>query len=144
MKKMIIIFIMIFHTLISSAQVTETKIKKILFTYQSCFSTLPEIYEINLNEKKVDYISPIIKTSGVSEISTSKKYKKKKWNNLVNLIDKINFVSMDSTIVYGIDGAWFNFDIEYSNGKLKKYKIWAGDVPVELIKFHNLLEKARN
>jgi hypothetical protein len=140
MKRIIVLTLLNILTLLSFAQVGDDKVIKLFIKYQSCFAMLPEIYEIDLNDKIILSVSPIIDLPGNTQKRKSKKLGKKKWERLSYLIDKTDFKSIDSSTAQGIDGAWYYIDIESTDKELKKIKIWSGYAPTSLIDLHNLLK----
>lgn len=94
-KKISTIFLSL-SFLVSAAQ-NEKVITNIKIRYQSSFAVLPEFYEIKIDDRTVDYISPIITIPSGERTRESKRFNRKKWNEIMGLINRTNFLLMDST-----------------------------------------------
>jgi hypothetical protein len=139
MKRGIIILISCLYTQLLISQIERNEIVKISLRYNSTFSPLPELYEVNLHEKTINYINPIEYPDG-KRIET-KKLNKKKWKELNNIIKKIQFKSLVDSTSYGIDGAWYFLNVDFSNNETRQYKIWSGNAPTYLCELHKIIKK---
>ncbi len=143
MKKAVIALLLNLLTIISFTQNADREITKIRIRYQPSFSSLPELYEIRLNEGKVDYISPITRIPSGEEERVTKKLNRSNHKKLSELIGKIDFYSINSSTGQGIDGAWFSLNVEYTNGETKQIKIWSDQGPKSLLELHRFLLKLK-
>lgn len=138
--RLILFFILAPFFIINTQGQSDGNAERILIYYQSSFAVLPEIYEINLTDRRIEKISPIREFPENTQKRFSRKVGKSKWKKIINSIETTNFYTLSSSEGQGIDGAWYTIKI-YGESGITKLKIWSGYAPESLIELHNTIKK---
>jgi len=121
-------------------QKVETKLNTVRISYQKTLTSLPEIYEINLTKREIDYISPTLKFPPEKETKVTKKLTTEKWNEMKGFVSEINFDLLKSSTESNVKESWFSINLTYSNGKSKTIKIEKKTAPKTLIELNNFVQ----
>src|SRR5665647_1064824 len=119
MKKLtLLIFITLFH-FASYAQDKNREITKLIIAYKGDSALFIEKYEIDVTEKQVYYITPIMNYLDVQgqKYRTEIKVNMQEWNEIMNLISAIDFKKLESYNLTESDTADYFAEITLNQSK---------------------------
>jgi hypothetical protein len=98
MKEITFIIILTFLNLISTAQSNNGQIERLTISYNGDSTLLTEKYEIDIVNKKVFSITPIMNYLDIkgTKYRTHIKFNRQSWTELTDLINRIDFSKLDS------------------------------------------------
>jgi hypothetical protein len=141
MKEIIFIIILTFLNLVLTAQRNDTLIERLTFLYKGDSALFKEQYEIDIEKKKVFYLTPIMNYLDIkgTKYRTRIKGHRQTWTELTGLINRIDFSKLDSSDKKKIKSPYY---IEAVNLKQEtlNYPILSTD---ELVEVKNLFETIR-
>jgi len=141
MKEITFIIILTFLNLVSTAQRNDTLIERLTIVYKGDSALFTEKYEIDIEKKKVFYITPIMNYLDIkgTKYRTRIKVHRQTWTELTGLINRIDFSKLDSSDKKNIKSPYY---IEVVNLKQEtlNYPILSTD---ELVEVKNLFETIR-
>jgi len=141
MKKLtLLIFITLFH-FASYAQDKNREITKLIIAYKGDSALFIEKYEIDVTEKQVYYITPIMNYLDVQgqKYRTEIKVNMQEWNEIMNLISAIDFKKLESYNLTESDTADYFAEITLNQSKAIGIKLSQGIMPVELRKIFKII-----
>lgn len=141
MKEITFIIILTFLNLVSTAQRNDTLIERLTIVYNGDSALFTEKYEIDIEKKKVFYITPIMNYLDIkgTKYRTHIKVNRQTWTELTGLINRIDFSKLDSSDKKNIKSPYYIEVVNLKQGALN-YPILSTD---ELVKVKNLFETIR-
>ena len=143
-KLAIFIFITLIH-FASCAQDTNKEITKLIIAYKGDSTLFIEKYEIDVIEKQVYYITPIMNYLDVQgqKYRTGIKVNMQEWNDIMSLIYTIDFNKLASYNLKGSDIVDYSVEITLNQSKMVEIKLSQGIVPIELRKIFRIIRNEK-
>jgi len=143
-KLAIFIFITLIH-FASCAQDTNKEITKLIIAYKGDSTLLIEKYEIDILDKQIYYITPIMNYLDVQgqKYRTGIKVNMQEWNDIMSLIYTIDFNKLASYNLKGSDIVDYSVEITLNQSKMVEIKLSQGIVPIELRKIFRIIRNEK-
>jgi len=143
-KLALFIFITLIH-FASCAQDTNREIKKLIIAYKGDSTLFIEKYEIDVLEKQVYYITPIMNYLDVQgqKYRTERNINKKEWNDIMTLISDIDFKKLESYNLAEFDKVDYFAQITFNQSKTVEIKLSQEIMPVELRKIFRIIRNEK-
>ena len=143
-KLAIFIFITLIH-FASCAQDTNKEITKLIIAYKGDSTLFIEKYEIDVIEKQVYYITPIMNYLDVQgqKYRTERNINKKEWNDIMTLISDIDFKKLESYNLAEFDKVDYFAQITFNQSKTVEIKLSQEIMPVELRKIFRIIRNEK-
>ena len=143
-KLAIFIFITLIH-FASCAQDTNKEITKLIIAYKGDSKLLIEKYEIDILDKQIYYITPIMNYLDVQgqKYRTGIKVNMQEWNDIMSLIYTIDFNKLASYNLKGSDIVDYSVEITLNQSKMVEIKLSQGIVPIELRKIFRIIRNEK-
>lgn len=134
MKKAAIIILLTTFSILSFAQ-NKYKIEEVIISYSGDSTLLTESYQINIEKKKIYYLTPIMNYLDIKGVKYRTRIRKKQnWTEIISLINKLTVLTLDPN--NKMQNSKFIYTIEFirAGQELEKYQFYANNVPNELQK----------
>jgi len=145
MKKLtLLIFITLFQ-FASYAQDKNREITKLIIAYKGDSTLFIEKYEIDITEKQVYYITPIMNYLDIQgqKYRTERNINKKEWNDIMTLISAIDFKKLESYNLAESDKVDYFAQITFNQSKTVEIKLSQEIMPVELRKIFRIIRNKK-
>jgi len=143
-KLALFIFITLIH-FASCAQDTNREIKKLIIAYKGDSTLFIEKYEIDVLEKQVYYITPIMNYLDIQgqKYRTGIKVNMQEWNDIMSLISAIDFKKLELCNLNDSDTVDYSAEITLNQSKAVEIKLSQGIMPIELRKIIKIIRNAK-
>ena len=143
-KLALFIFITLIH-FASCAQDTNKEITKLIIAYKGDSTLLIEKYEIDVLEKQVYYITPIMNYLDIQgqKYRTGIKVNMQEWNDIMSLISAIDFKKLELCNLNDSDTVDYSAEITLNQSKAVEIKLSQGIMPIELRKIIKIIRNAK-
>jgi len=145
MKKLtLLLFITLFHFALY-AQDKNSDITKLIIAYKGDSTLFIEKYEIDVTEKQVYYITPIMNYLDVQgqKYRTERNINKKEWNDIMTLIYAIDLKKLESYNLAESDKIDYFAQITFNQSKTVEIKLSQEIMPVELRKIFRIIRNEK-
>ena len=141
MKKITTIIILTTFSILLSAQTKSDKIDKVIISYSGDSTTLTEKYEINVDEKKIYYITTIMNYLDIKgeKYQTRIKIKKQNWNEIIPLIDSLTLLTHEQNVKKQNEKVIYSVDFSRDNKETGKYQFYTEQVPNEIKRLFEII-----
>lgn len=145
MRKLTLFIIMILFHFASYAQNRNQEITKLIIAYKGDSTLFIEKYEIDVTEKQVYYITPIMNYLDVQgqKYRTERNINKKEWNDIMTLISAIDIKKLESYNLAESDKVDYFAQITFNQSKTVEIKLSQEIMPVELRKIFRIIRNEK-
>ncbi|MDD4970630.1 MAG: hypothetical protein PHT07_14485 [Paludibacter sp.] len=145
MRKLILLTIITLFQLASYAQEKNREITKLFIAYKGDSTLFIEKYEIDVTEKQVYYITPIMNYLDVQgqKYRTERNINKKEWNDIMTLIYAIDLKKIESYNLAESDKIDYFAQITLNQSKTIEIKLSQEIMPVELRKIFRIIRNGK-
>jgi len=145
MRKLILLTIITLFHLASYAQERNREITKLIIAYKGDSTLFIEKYEIDVTEKQVYYITPIMNYLDVQgqKYRTERNINKKEWNDIMTLIYAIDLKKLESYNLAESDKVDYFAQITFNQSKTVEIKLSQEIMPVELRKIFRIIRNEK-
>ncbi|MCP4180699.1 MAG: hypothetical protein GY756_23310 [bacterium] len=143
MKKIIFLIILTSFNFLLSAQDNVDEIKKFIITYNGDSTLFSNTYEIDINKRKVYYITPIMNYLHVKgkKYRTRIKIKKHKWEEVNKLIVNLNSTKYNYQDKNQNGEIIYSFAISTNNSETERFVFKSENIPSDLRRLFEIIRE---